>query len=50
MNNRPLILFLYTEIANYFLACVKELHKSADVAIVRWAVNEEAPFSFEFHP
>lgn len=50
MNKRPRILFLYTEIANYFLACVKELHKTADIAIVRWAVNKEAPFSFEFHP
>ena len=50
MNNRPRILFLYTEIATYFLACVKELHKSADIAIIRWAVNSEAPFSFEFNP
>lgn len=50
MNRRPRILFLYTEIATYFLACVKELHKTADIAIVRWAVNKEAPFSFEFHP
>jgi glycosyltransferase involved in cell wall biosynthesis len=50
MNNKPKILFLYTEIAHYFLACVKELHKSADIAIVRWAVNSEAPFRFEFHP
>lgn len=50
MKNRPRILFLYTEIAQYFIACVKELHKSADIAIVRWAVNDEAPFTFEFHP
>lgn len=50
MDKRPRILFLYTEIATYFLACVKELHKSADIAIIRWAVNKEAPFSFEFHP
>ena len=50
MSKRPRILFLYTEIANYFLACIKELHKSADISIVRWAVNKEAPFTFEFHP
>jgi glycosyltransferase involved in cell wall biosynthesis len=50
MNKKPRILFLYTEIANYFLSCVKELHKTADIAIVRWAVNKEAPFAFEFHP
>lgn len=50
MERRPRILFLYTEIASYFLACINELHKSADIAIVRWAVNKEAPFTFEFHP
>jgi len=50
MRNRPRILFLYTEIAHYFIACIKELHKEADIAIVRWAVNDEAPFTFEFHP
>jgi len=50
IGKRPRVLFLYTEIADYFLACVRELHKSADIAIVRWAVNKEAPFAFEFHP
>lgn len=50
MKRKPRILFLYTEIAHYFLACVKELHNSADIAIIRWAVNDEAPFTFEFHP
>lgn len=50
MGRKPRILFLYTEIAHYFIACVKELHKSADIAIIRWAVNDEAPFAFEFHP
>jgi len=49
MKNRPRILFLYTEIANYFLACINELHKTADIAIVRWPINKEAPFQFEFH-
>lgn len=40
------VVFLYTEIAGYFLACVEELSKSADVLIVRWPVNKEAPFKF----
>ncbi|MBK9593092.1 MAG: glycosyltransferase [Crocinitomicaceae bacterium] len=40
------VVFLYTEIAGYFLACVEELSKSADVLIVRWPVNKEAPFNF----
>ncbi len=43
------ILFLYTELAGYFLACIKELAgKDVDISIVRWPVNSEAPFSFEF--
>jgi glycosyltransferase involved in cell wall biosynthesis len=43
------ILFLYTELANYFLACVTELVKKGHTAhIVRWPVNKEAPFQFEF--
>lgn len=43
------ILFLYTELANYFLAGVKELSKAGhSIHIVRWPVNKEAPFEFEF--
>lgn len=49
MIKRPKVLFLYTEIATYFLACIKELYKEADIAIVRWPLNAEAPFQFEFH-
>jgi len=40
-------LFLYTEIAEYFLACCKELSKHGDVHIIRWPVNKEAPFQFQ---
>ena len=40
-------LFLYTEIAEYFLACCKQLTAHGDVHIVRWPVNKEAPFQFE---
>jgi glycosyltransferase involved in cell wall biosynthesis len=39
-------LFLYTEIAEYFLACCKELCRYGEVHIVRWPVNKEAPFQF----
>lgn len=43
------ILFLYTELAGYFVACVNELAKhDVEVYIVRWPVNKEAPFQFEF--
>jgi len=42
------IVFLYTELAEYFLACCRELAQLAEVHIVRWPVNKEAPFSFDF--
>ncbi len=45
---QPKIVFLYSEIAGYFLACAKELSKQANVLIVRWEVNQEAPFKFDF--
>lgn len=38
--------FLYTEIAEYFLACCRELSKHGEVHIIRWPVNKEAPFHF----
>ena len=41
------IAFLYSEVAGYFLACAKELSKSAEVLVVRWPVNAEAPFEFD---
>ena len=41
------IAFLYSEVASYFLACAKEASKEADIFIVRWPVNQEAPFVFE---
>ncbi|WP_161887655.1 glycosyltransferase family 4 protein [Pontibacter russatus] len=42
-------LFLYTELAGYFLSCIKALvaEHPAEVHLVRWPVNEEAPFLFE---
>lgn len=42
------ILFLYTELAGYFLACVNKLAEDPEykVHIVRWPVNNEAPFRF----
>ncbi len=44
------LLFLYTELAPYFLACVDRLVKDHDVEvhIVRWPVNKEAPFDLGF--
>lgn len=41
-------LFLYTELADYFINCCKQLSEYGTVHIVRWPVNKEAPFVFEF--
>lgn len=46
---RPQVLFLYTELAQYFLNCCIYLKKAgADVHVVHWPVNKEAPFQFDF--
>lgn len=42
------VLFLYTEIADYFIKCCEELSKTTSVHIIRWPVNKEAPFVFSF--
>lgn len=42
--------FLYTEIAEYFLACCNRLAAHGEVHIIRWPVNKEAPFRFEADP
>ncbi len=46
------VLILYSEIAGYFVACVKryvELY-GAEVHIVRWPINLDAPFKFDNSP
>ena len=42
------VLFLYSEVAAYFLACAEKLHinHGCEVHIVRWPINPEAPFAF----
>jgi glycosyltransferase involved in cell wall biosynthesis len=42
------IVFLYSELATYFLACIEKLSQQAtvEIHIVRWPVNKEAPFHF----
>lgn len=44
------IVFLYTEIAAYFLACIEKLalYPNVQITLVRWPVNKEAPFDFTF--
>ena len=46
-NVKQTILFLYTEIAEYFLAGIQALSKTkTEIHIVKWATNKEAPFKF----
>jgi glycosyltransferase involved in cell wall biosynthesis len=40
--------FLYTELADYFLKCCEALSEHMEVHIIRWPVNKEAPFRFSF--
>lgn len=42
------IVFLYTELAEYTMACLEALeqHHDLDIHVVRWPVNNEAPFKF----
>ena len=46
------ILVLYSEMAGYFLACVRHhvANYQGEFHIVRWPVNPEAPFKFEDGP
>lgn len=41
-------LFLYTELAEYFLKCCEKLAEYGEVHIIRWPVNKEAPFEFVY--
>ncbi len=42
------VLILYTELADYFLACLKELENKIDeIHIIHWPVRDEAPFIFK---
>ncbi len=47
MYQVPKVLFLYTEIAEYFLACCRNLVANGmEVYIIRFPLNKEAPFQF----
>ena len=45
------ILFLYTELAGYLVACLNFLASNypVEIKLVHWPVNDEAPFNFDFH-
>lgn len=50
MTNQKKFLFLYSELAGYMLTCMRKLAelKHVSVTIIRWPVNKEAPFQFDF--
>jgi glycosyltransferase involved in cell wall biosynthesis len=46
-----IIVFLYTELAEYFLSCIRELSKAdfvGEIHVVHWPINQEAPFQFSY--
>lgn len=44
------VLVLYSELAGYFTSCIEVLHQrcDADILLIHWKVNEQAPFRFSF--
>jgi glycosyltransferase involved in cell wall biosynthesis len=45
-NNKPIV-FLYSELAEYILACIAVLAaKHPNIHVVKWPTNSEAPFQF----
>jgi glycosyltransferase involved in cell wall biosynthesis len=52
MNRKKKVVFLYFELAGYFMACVDRLIEvsGAEVHIVKYPVNSVAPFQFKIHP
>ena len=48
MNIQVKVIFLYTELADYFLACLKELENHVDeIHVIHWPIRGEAPFVFK---
>lgn len=49
-RQKPRLLFLYSELADYFLACIKKLISTynVEVHVIHWPINKEAPFLFTF--
>lgn len=50
MVHKGSIVFLYSELAGYFLSCIRALNERYDgqIYVVHWPVNPEAPFEFDF--
>ncbi len=50
MVHKGSIIFLYSELAGYFLSCLRALRNefNGEIYVVHWPVNSEAPFEFDF--
>lgn len=50
MAENKRILFLYTELAEYFVSALRvaSAEKNVEIKVVHWPVNKEAPFQFNF--
>jgi glycosyltransferase involved in cell wall biosynthesis len=50
LGQKKKILILYSELADYVLACIRALASSpnVEVLVVHWPVNSQAPFKFDF--
>jgi glycosyltransferase involved in cell wall biosynthesis len=40
------IVFLYTELADYFLQCLESCSTDFEFLVIHWPINKEAPFQF----
>jgi glycosyltransferase involved in cell wall biosynthesis len=48
LSSSPRIAILYSELADYSLACFRALsNQDAEVLLVHWSLNPEAPFQFD---
>lgn len=46
------VVFLYTELANYFLVCLdtlNTLYPGTEIHVIHWPINKEAPFEFHLN-
>jgi glycosyltransferase involved in cell wall biosynthesis len=50
MMEKKSIVFLYSELAGYFLSCITALNEQfgGKIYVVHWPINPEAPFEFDF--
>ncbi len=49
MTESKRIVFLYSELANYFLVCLKHFQKltNSKIIVIHWPINKEAPFELD---